>query len=214
VKGAAGNLDTSPPQPVKVLGGRNMLEAFYTTASIYIWDKLYRREVWRGIRFPVGSYTGEDLAVVHLLLWAAGRIATTREGLYYHFRNPASVMGRGFDVRWATGALTDRLEFARREGLPGLAAETAARRVYEEGYLRLMNRRYNRDEASRRSFHAEHSALLRRYYREAANMPGVSAKDRVMMWARRFAPPLYHLYNWLKWRVVRGEKSVRFGEVK
>ncbi len=213
-KGSAESLATPQPQTVRVLTAHDMLENFYTEATIYIWDKLYRREVWKEIRFPVGSYTGEDLAIVHLLFGAAERIATTREKLYYHFRNPASVMQRGFDVRWATGALTARLDFARREGLAKLTADTAAKRVYEEGYLLLMNRRYNRDETSRLAFRAEHRILFRRCYREAMATAGVSAKDKVMMTARRYAPFLYHLYNWLKFRVLRGDGTVRFGEVK
>ncbi|MDR2912185.1 MAG: glycosyltransferase [Alistipes sp.] len=240
-KGAAESLPTPPPQPVKTFTNREILENFYTEATIYIWDKLYRRHVWRDVRFPVGSYTGEDLAVVHLLLWAADRVATTRERLYYHFRNPHSVMQRGFDVRWATGALTARLEFARREGLSRLAADTAAKRVYEEGYLLLMNRRYGRAQSSlvelpsreeenersevnrrynrvqgtsRRDFHCEHHVLFRRYYREAMALSGVSTKDLVMMTVRRFVPPLYHLYNYLKFRVLRRDCTIRFGEVK
>lgn len=103
VKGDAENLVTPQPGLVRVLTGREMLENFYTAASIYIWDKLYRREVWNDVRFPVGSYTDEDQWVVHRLLGAARCVATSREALYYHYIHPASVMNRGFDVRWATG---------------------------------------------------------------------------------------------------------------
>jgi glycosyltransferase involved in cell wall biosynthesis len=214
VKGAAESLATPPPGRVEVMTGREMLEVFYLRAGIYVWDKLYRREVWRDVRFPVGSYTDEDQWVVHRLLGAAGRVAVTREALYYHFIHPESVMNRGFDTRWATGAFDDRIAYARAEGLPRLLAETMVRRLYKERYLLVMNRRYNRDADSRRSFHSEHSALLRRYYREALATPGVSAKERAFMALCRFAPPVYHLYNWIKWRVVRGEKNVRLGELK
>ncbi len=214
VKGDAESLPTPPPQSVTVLTGREMLEKFYTKASIYIWDKLYRREVWAGVRFPAGSYTDEDQWVVHRLLGAARRVAITREALYYHYIHPESVMNRGFDVRWATGAMDDRLEFARREAVSRLYADTMVRRLYKERYLLVMNRRYNRDPVSRKTFHTEHRALLGRYYREAVSTPGVSFRDKVFTTACRFAPLLYHLYNWIKWRVVRGERNVRFGEIK
>ncbi len=213
-KGGAGSIPTPLPERVRTLTGREVLENFYTEASIYIWDKLYRREVWAGVRFPVGSYTDEDQWVVHHLLGAARRIASTSEALYYHYIHPASVMNRGFDVRWATGAMDDRLDFARREALPRLYAETMVRRLYKERYLLVMNRRYNRDPASRRAFATEHSAFLRRYYREAMAADGVSFKQKVFMAMCRFTPPLYDLYNWLKWRVLRGERNVRFGEIK
>ena len=213
-KGTAESLDTPTLQQVTTMTGREMLESFYTRASIYIWDKLYRREVWADVRFPVGSYTDEDQWVVHHLLGAARRIASTSEALYYHYIHPASVMNRGFDVRWATGAMDDRLDFARSEKLPRLYAETMVRRLYKERYLLVMNRRYNGDTESRRAFATEHSALLRRYYREAMAADDVSFKEKIFMTMCRFTPPLYDLYNWLKWRVLRGERNVRFGEIK
>jgi glycosyltransferase involved in cell wall biosynthesis len=213
-RGEAESLPTPPPQPVKVLGAREMLEDFYREATIYVWDKLYRREVWREVRFPVGSYTGEDLMVVHRLIGAARKIALTHERLYYHYRNPESVMGHGFDVRWATGALADRVEFARSHDLPRLMADTMARRVYEERYLVAMNRRYNTDGVSRREFAATHRALLHRYYREAMRAKGLPAKERLFITLCRYAPLLFNLYNWLKFRVLRGDATVRFGEVK
>jgi glycosyltransferase involved in cell wall biosynthesis len=214
VKGDATTLPTPPPRPVKVMTGRRMLENFYTAASIYIWDKLYRRRVWASVLFPVGSYTDEDQWVVHHLLGAARRVAVTDEALYYHFIHPESVMNRGFDTRWATPAMDDRLDFALREGLPGLYADTQVRRLYKERYLLVMNRRHNRDADSRRRFRDEHRVLLRKYYREAMATPGISPRDRSFMTACRFTPTLYHLYNWLKWRIVRSERTVRFGEIK
>lgn len=213
-RGAAESLPTPPQQPAEVFTSREILESFYTEATIYCWDKLYRRGIFDHVRFPVGSYTGEDVLVAHHALLAAGRVAVTREKLYYHYINPESVMNHGFNVRWAGGALTDRVEFARREGLPRLLADTMAKRVYEEGYLLLMNRRYNRDEVSRRAFREEHHRLFRLYYREAMQTPGVSAKDRVFMSVRRYAPFVSHLYNYVKWRLLRGDRRHRWGEIK
>ncbi len=214
VKGTADSLSTPPPRAPRVSTGREVLEDFYSLASIYVWDKLYRRRVWDEVRFPVGSYTDEDQWVVHRLLGAARRVAITREGLYYHFIHPASVMNRGFDTRWATGALDDRIEYARRHGLPRLEAETLLRRLYKERYLLSMNRRHNTDPATRRAFHRQHTPLLRRYYREAVVSTGIGAKSRLFAWLCFRAPLLYDIYNWSKWRVARGERGVRFGEIK
>lgn len=213
-RGSADSLPMPLPQDVKVFTSRELLETFYANGTIYIWDKLYRCEVWNEIRFPVGSYTGEDLMIIHHLLWNAGRIAVTREKLYYHYRNPGSVMNRGFDVRWVTGALEDRLDFARREGLTRLYSDTLAKRFYEEGYFLVMNHRCNKDAESRKTFAQEHRRLFRRCYREAMLTGGVSPRDRLFMSMRRFAPPLFHLYNYVKWRIVRGNPNFRWGEYK
>jgi glycosyltransferase involved in cell wall biosynthesis len=213
-KSIAESLPTPPPQPVKVFTSRQILENFYTEGTPYIWDKLYRREVWNDVRFPVGSYTDEDVTVVHHLLWAAGRIATTTEKLYYHYRNSDSVMGKGFDVRWATGALENRLAFARENNLPRLTFNTLAHRVYEQSYFLVMNRHYNNDPASQREFHKTHTTLFHKYYREAMRTAGVSTKDKLFMSAKRYVPWVSNLYNFLKWRVVRGETTHRWGEIK
>jgi glycosyltransferase involved in cell wall biosynthesis len=214
LKGGAESLPGPPPGEVEVFTGRGILERFYEKSSIWVWDKLYRRGVWDAVRFPVGSYTDEDQTVVHHLLGAARRVAITTEPLYYHYIHPASVMNRGFDVRWATGAMDDRLEFAARENLPRLYADTMVRRLYKERYLLSMNSRHNHDQASRRRFRAEHAPLLREYYRQATATPGISIRDRLFMTMCRHTPLAYHLYNWVKWRLVRRNPTVRFGEIK
>lgn len=50
----------------------------------YMCDKLYRRELFHGIRFPVGS-TFEDTAVQHRLFIRAGKILCLPEA-FYHYR--------------------------------------------------------------------------------------------------------------------------------
>lgn len=215
VRGSADSLPTPPPGQVEILSGHRMLEDFYSCASIYVWDKLYRRRVWQGIRFPAGSYMHEDNAIIHRLYAAAGRVAVTKEPLYYHFRNPNSVVGSGFNERWGRDdPYADRIEYARDNSLPRLLAHTASRRVYHEGFLLSMNRRYSNDPASRRAFHAEHSTLMRRFYREALSTPDIPTRDKIMMPVRIYAPFLYHLWAWIKWRIVRHDPGVRFGEIK
>lgn len=211
-KGGDAFLAAPPEQPVKVFTGRELLESFYSEATIYIWDKLYRRDVFRDIRFPVGSYTMEDQMVVHHLLWAAGRVAVTRERLYYHYTNPAGVMNKGFDVRWAGDALNDRIRFAERENLPRLCDDTKVRRVYEERYLLVMNRRYNPDALSRRDFDRAHRVLLHRYYRDAAHTSGVDMKTKLFVFMCRYLPFAYHTYNYAKWH--GRNKALRWGEIK
>ncbi len=164
--------------------------------------------------------------MVHHLIGAATKIALTPERLYCHFENPNSVMLSGFDTRWAAGALgalDDRLEFARRENLPRLAAETLARRVYETEYQLVMNRRYNRDKNSRAKFAREMAAKKHLYYREVMRPRPTLAgsatkstqkstklpiKSRIFVVLCRFWPLAYHLYNHLKW------PEIAFGEAK
>lgn len=56
----------------------------------YAWNKLYRRELFDGVRFPVGKVF-EDVATLPLLLQKARCIATIGEGLYYYCANPQGI---------------------------------------------------------------------------------------------------------------------------
>lgn len=57
----------------------------YTHA--YAWNKIYRRELFDGIRYPVGRVF-EDVQTLPLLLERAGLVGTTEEGAYCYVSNP------------------------------------------------------------------------------------------------------------------------------
>ncbi len=48
----------------------------------FVWNKIYLRSLWDGIRFPVGE-NWEDEAVIHILIDRAGKIAISHRALYY-----------------------------------------------------------------------------------------------------------------------------------
>ena len=56
----------------------------------YAWNKIYRRELFEDVRFPVGKVF-EDVATLPLLLKRARRVATTAQGLYYYCTNPQGI---------------------------------------------------------------------------------------------------------------------------
>lgn len=60
------------------------LKGYYELRLGFVcWDKLYRAEVWDGIRFPQGHYY-EDLWLGPQILEACGRIAAVPEALYHY----------------------------------------------------------------------------------------------------------------------------------
>lgn len=59
--------------------------------SPYIWEKLYKRNVWETVRFPEGQIF-EDLAMWYKLLFSQDRIALTDTALYYYYMNPDSTV--------------------------------------------------------------------------------------------------------------------------
>lgn len=62
----------------------------YAYKHSYACNKIYRRSLFQGIRFPVGRVF-EDMATLPLLVQKAGRIITTDEGCYYYVENPDGI---------------------------------------------------------------------------------------------------------------------------
>ena len=60
----------------------------YTHA--YAWNKLYRREMFRDVRFPAGK-AFEDALTLPLLLAKANVVAVTSHGLYHYVCNPGGI---------------------------------------------------------------------------------------------------------------------------
>jgi glycosyltransferase involved in cell wall biosynthesis len=62
------------------------------------WDKIYRREVFEGIRYPVGEIN-EDEAIALYLLDRCERVVYTSEPFYHYIRRPESITTSPFSVK-------------------------------------------------------------------------------------------------------------------
>jgi len=60
---------------------------------LHCWDKLYKRELWEGITFPIDSYV-EDRIVVDKVLSKAGRLIYDRTPMY-HYRERKGSLSKG-----------------------------------------------------------------------------------------------------------------------
>lgn len=80
----------------------------YTVA----WNKLYKRELFDTIRYPLGKIH-EDEFVAHQLLWKVKKIAVTNQYLYYYLQRVTSIMGQSYSVKRldALDAFQKRAEF-------------------------------------------------------------------------------------------------------
>ncbi len=218
-KGCAGDFAQQPalpPRDMKVYTREQMLSDIYGLSSCYIWDKLYARHIFDKVRFPVGSYTGEDVTVLHQAYYAAQSVAHTDSCLYYHYIHAGSVMHRGFDVRWVEImlAIHSRMEFARQHSLTAMYEQSVRKMVYYLGYLLYMNGRYNSERTSRRSFDIRYRAMQREYYGKAVCLGSTTPRDRLFLWTDTYAPFAYHLYNFVKWRIVRGNRQAVWGSIR
>ena len=115
---------------VSLYSGREMLANLYRPDGAYFvvaWNKLYRRELFEQIRYPLGRIH-EDEATTYRIYDLVKQAAFVDSSLYGYFVTPSSIT-RGFNPKrmdWVR-ANAERLDFFEEKGyrelmLPGLQA--------------------------------------------------------------------------------------------
>ena len=77
-------------------------------------DKLYRREIWQMLRYPVGR-RNEDVFMFAKVFYAAEKVACIRRPMYFYRQRAGSIMHtemtlRNLDEMWAFAACFDEFE--------------------------------------------------------------------------------------------------------
>jgi len=76
---------------------KKMLQVFYYES--FVWNKLFRRELFDGIRFPSG-HLYEDLYTMYKLLDRAKRIAYQRNVKYFYRQRKGSIIHTKFSAKY------------------------------------------------------------------------------------------------------------------
>lgn len=94
-------------------------ELFAEEAVTYTiaWGKLYKTELFAGIRYPLGRIH-EDEATTYKVLYKANLVAVLEDELYYYRQNPNGIMGTSFSVKryQALKAFQERIVFFKEHG--------------------------------------------------------------------------------------------------
>lgn len=100
------NLSRKKPGGKKRLNREDSMKQLLQLRSIHphVWDKLWKQEVFRDVRFPVGMLY-EDVATIHKPLERANRVVCMPDCFYHYRINPSGVMA---DVRFSS-----RLDFLK-----------------------------------------------------------------------------------------------------
>ncbi len=103
----------------EVYTGRQMMEKLCEpdgACFVVAWNKLYRRELFEGIRYPVGRIH-EDEATTYKIYDRITRAAYVDRPLYGYFVTPSSIT-RGFNPKRAdwVRAVAERLDFLEEKG--------------------------------------------------------------------------------------------------
>lgn len=92
------NTFTNPTQPYRIYNGKEAcINLYKTTSEISIspCTKLYKRDLFQNIRFPVGKIH-EDQAVVPLLIYSTKKVVAADDVIYCYCCNSESIMGKPF----------------------------------------------------------------------------------------------------------------------
>lgn len=86
--------------------------------SILAWNKLYKKELWINIRFPIGKQH-EDEFTTHRLLFQCDYISFLPFPLYYYFQREDSIMRKPWNLKRldAIEALQSQIDFFDIKGI-------------------------------------------------------------------------------------------------
>lgn len=118
------------PSTPKLYSGYEMSEALSLDSSGafgVVWNKLYARKLFEGIRFPAGRIH-EDEATVYQLFWKAKRCAVLESQLYCYRRRQGSIVTSDFSEKNldAARAYQERIAFYENRGAKRLSEHTKA----------------------------------------------------------------------------------------
>lgn len=106
---------------ISVVEEKDITAQLYENPGMLIvaWNKLYKRFLWDGIRYPVGRLH-EDEAVIHEILVRCKRIVLADAKLYYYRQRENSIMGQVSDksIRDAVYAYQRRISFFAEHNMP------------------------------------------------------------------------------------------------
>lgn len=112
-----GNLSTlnTVTVPDGIISTDTFWDYFYTDTRIYyvtVWAKLYKRNLWDNVRFPIGKLH-EDEFVVHQIISQCKALAVSKKPYYFYLQRTGSIMNTQFKIKNldATEGMLDRCQF-------------------------------------------------------------------------------------------------------
>ncbi len=168
----------------------------------YVWDKLYKRELFAQVRFPVGrSY--EDSAVMYLLFDRAQTICQVPEYLYYYIKRSGSLSANETKREWLVNCRNilkntrERYEyFAGKQETDLQAKSLVSLQKYSITYLNLSYVLHDRTDRK------DTIKFLKKHRDEIRRNPEIIKKEKRLVDIYTAAAPIAFGYAWVSdfWR--------------
>ncbi len=99
---------------------------------VVVWNKLYKKEIFRTLKFPFGKQH-EDEFVIHRIIAQCKKVTCVENQLYYYMQRKGSIMDKDFNIKNMDygDALIDRYHFTKKMGFINWKNHTVRRLSYE-----------------------------------------------------------------------------------
>lgn len=160
---------------------------------IVAWNKLYKRELFEGIRYDKGR-THEDEFIIHKLLYRSNIITYIPEKLYYYMQRSDSIMAkRNYRNKLdKLAAIKERLEFMYNYNLDYLIMKTSQKYIYHffKIYYDIKNN-YENSKYILLSMRKDYEKVLKIILKNG----DCYWKEKILLIAFAINPYLYELYT-------------------
>lgn len=170
------------------------------TAMVIVCNKMYKREIWREIRFPVGTWH-EDEFIIHHVLGSTDRIAVTRRALYGYRKHKGSYMSIddptiNFSHLALHRALIDRIRFYSVEE-PDLVNGAVHHLLRESHsfYDIFLKDPTEESKRARKELVHQYRTVYWEYYEY------IKRKEKIAGMLFAYLPSVYHAIVYCKWNI-------------
>ncbi|MBV5315067.1 MAG: glycosyltransferase [Prolixibacteraceae bacterium] len=137
-------IPSNEPENLRIVSNLEALEYIYTPYCvdfIVAWNKLYKKELFKDLRFPK-SKIHEDEFTTYKLFYRSKKIALIDRKYYYYFQSPNSIIRSSFSVKKLdyAEAMEERIAFFKENKLDAFYA--LAQKKYALWLLNFYYRNY------------------------------------------------------------------------
>ena len=178
----------------KIYTGKQMIENIYNkklyVPTIVTWNKLYKIELFRDIRFPYGKIN-EDEYTTYKVFYNSNKIVTTSEKLYYYRIVSTSIMHKQYSEKRLNiiYAVEERLEFLKNRN------EDKLYNLSLIWYLTLIMIHYENCKKYIKKSKNIQKMLINKYkanYKKALELQECTKQDKIKIILFKISPFLYY----------------------
>ena len=178
-----------------ILSNIEALEKIYKEKGwLYVvaWNKLYKKELFNDLRFPIGK-VHEDEMIAHEILYKANKIIFIEDQLYYYLQRDNSIMGKNYNINRLDiiDAMEIRANFFYEKKLKNLQYE--AEIEYLKTFFKLYYKYINYGCYWKKRFKNLKKGYNRMVFRILKN-PKYNFKEKLVLFIFYISPNMYRRF--------------------